>query len=203
VVKDFNTQSLYQEIVPTALLCTSKWVSTLAVKLESGSEKAAIGSLKKLYANFNPGLPFEFRFLDAQYQELYVAEQRVSKLSKYFAGLAILISCLGLYGLTLFTAERRRKEISIRKVLGQTATQVTVMISSEFAKLVMISIVIALPIAYLLAKDWLSGFAYHIPLQFWYFIGAGLVALTVAMLTVGSQAVQAANRNPVEGLREE
>ena len=127
----------------------------------------------------------------------------MATLSKYFAGLAILISCLGLLGLAVFTNQRRKKEIGIRKVLGQSATQVTVMLTSEFAKLVLVSIVIALPIAYILANNWLSGFAYRIPLEVWYFIGAGLVALLVAMLTVGSQAIRATNRNPVNALREE
>lgn len=203
VVKDFNFQSLYDEIMPLALLCKTEWVGTLMVKIKAGSEKTALADLTKLYTNFNPGLTFNFRFLDNQYQELYVAEQRVATLSKYFAGLAILISCLGLFGLATFTAERRRKEISIRKVLGQSATQVTIMLSSEFAKLVLIAIVITLPIAYLFANNWLSGFAYRIPLHVWYFIAAGLVALLVAMLTVGSQAIRAANKNPVNALRDE
>lgn len=203
VVKDFNIKSLYEEIKPMALLCKTQWVNTMVVKIAAGSEKHAIDKLTKLYAEFNPGITFDFNFLDNEYQVLYKSEKRVATLSKYFAGLAILISCLGLFGLATFTAERRRKEISIRKVLGQSAAQVTTMLTSEFAKLVLVSILIALPIAYLFANKWLSGFAYRIPLQFWYFLGAGLVAMIVAMLTVGSQAINAANRNPVEGLSEE
>ncbi len=203
VVKDFNIQSLYEEIAPMALLCRTEWVRTLVVKIKAGSEKNTIADLTALYAEFNPGLAFDFRFLDHQYQQQYIAEKRVSVLAKYFAGLAVIISCLGLFGLAMFTAERRKKEISIRKVLGQTATQVIVMISGEFAKLVLISIFIALPIAYILVDLWLSSFAYRIPLKLWYFIGAGLVALIVAMLTVGSQAIRAANSNPVNALRDE
>ncbi|MGI9552660.1 MAG: ABC transporter permease [Aurantibacter sp.] len=203
VVKDFHMKSLYEEIRPMALLCKTQWVNTMVVKIAAGSERDALDRLTKLYAAFNPGIAFDFRFLDSDYQALYESEKRVATLSKYFAGLAVLISCLGLFGLATFTAERRRKEISIRKVLGQSAAQVTVMLSSEFAKLVLVSISIALPIAYLLAGNWLSGFAYRIPLQLWYFVGAGLLALAVAMLTVGSQAINAANRNPVDGLREE
>ena len=203
VVKDFNMKSLYEEIKPMALLCTDVWVSTMAVKIKAGSEKTTIDDLTNLYAEFNPGLPFDFSFLDDEYQALYISERRVSALSKYFAGLAILISCLGLFALATFTAERRRREISIRKVLGQTATQVVAMLSGEFAKLVFISTLIALPVAYLLADNWLSGFAYRIPLKVWYFLGAGFVALLVALITVGSQAFRAANRNPVNALREE
>ncbi|UII77705.1 ABC transporter permease [Flagellimonas sp. HMM57] len=203
VVKDFNIQSLYDEIAPMALLCRTEWVGTLMVKIKSGKEKATIAALTDLHNTFNPGLTFDFRFLDEQYQQLYESEQRVAILSKYFAGLAILISCLGLFGLAAFTAERRKKEISIRKVLGQSIGQVTVMLSSEFVKLVLISMLIALPIAYLLATNWLGQFAYRIPLKIWYFIGAGVAALSVAMFTVGSQAIRAANRNPINTLREE
>ena len=203
VVKDFHIKSLYEEIRPMALLCKTQWVNTLAVKIEAGSEKATIEALTDLYADFNPGLAFDFSFLDSEYQALYVSEQRVATLSGYFAGLAILISCLGLFGLATFTSERRRKEISIRKVLGQSASQVTAMLSGEFAQLVLISTLIALPIAYMLAKNWLSGFAYSIPLRVWYFLGSGIVALLIAILTVGSQAIQAANKNPINALREE
>lgn len=203
VVKDFNIQSLYDEITPMALLCRTEWISSLIVKIKAGEEKETISSLTALHTKFNPGLTFDFKFLDHQYQQLYKSEQRVATLSKYFAGLAILISCLGLFGLAAFTAERRKKEISIRKVLGQSIGQITTMLSTEFVRLVLISMCIALPISYLLAVDWLGQFAYRIPLKFWYFAGAGALALLVAMLTVGSQAIRAANRNPINALREE
>ncbi len=203
VTDDFHFTSLHEEIKPLFFVLQPSWTNLVMAKLTPGNESVALAGLQDLHRKFNPDVTFDYKFLNATYQTQYMAEQRVATLSKYFAGLAILISCLGLFGLASFTAEKRRKEISVRKVLGQTATQVTVMLSSEFAKLVLAAIAIALPVAYLLTKDWLSGFAYHISLQLWYFIGAGLVALTVAMLTVGSQAIQAANRNPVEGLREE
>ena len=203
VVKDFNIQSLYNEIAPMALLCRTEWVSNIVVKIRAGEEKMAIASLEKLYGEFNPGLAFDFQFLDSQYQQLYQSEQRVSTLSKYFAAMAIIISCLGLFGLATFSAERRRKEIGIRKVLGQTVSQVTVMLSGEFMKLVLISIVISIPIAYLMANNWLSQFAYKISLHVGYFLSAGLVAILVAVLTVGSQAINAANKNPVHALKDE
>ncbi len=203
VVKDFNIKSLYDEIKPMGLLCKKQWVNTMVVKIAAGFEKDAINQLTKLYGKFNPGIAFDFSFLDTEYQALYESEKQVATLSKYFTGLAVLISCLGLFGLATFTAERRRKEISIRKVLGQSAAQVTTMLTSEFAKLVLISILISVPVAYLFARNWLSGFAYHVPLNFWYFLSAGVTALTVALLTVGSQAIKAANRNPVDGLAEE
>ncbi|NQZ44674.1 MAG: ABC transporter permease [Flavobacteriaceae bacterium] len=203
VVKDFNIQSLYNDIAPMALLCRTEWVSNLVVKIKAGQEQATITALTKLYAEFNPGLEFDFRFLDSQYEALYRSEQRVSTLSKYFAIMAILISCLGLFGLATFSAERRQKEIGIRKVLGQTAQQVTLMLSSEFVKLVLIAMCIALPVAYLLAKDWLSQFAFHIPLNVWYFVLSGTIALAIAILTVSSQAIRAARTNPAEILHNE
>ena len=203
VVKDFNIQSLYNDIAPMALLCRTEWVSNLVVKIKAGQEQATITALTKLYAEFNPGLEFDFRFLDSQYEALYRSEQRVSTLSKYFAIMAILISCQGLFGLATFSAERRQKEIGIRKVLGQTAQQVTLMLSSEFVKLVLIAMCIALHVAYLLAKDWLSQFAFHIPLNVWYFVLSGTIALAIAILTVSSQAIRAARTNPAEILHNE
>ncbi|MEO1010441.1 MAG: FtsX-like permease family protein [Bacteroidota bacterium] len=202
VVGNFHYGSLHNRVEPLIFRFDPHGRNIMA-RIKAGTEKATLERLGKFYKEFQPGYPFEFTFMDDDYQSLYESENKVATLSQYFAGLAILISCLGLFGLAAFTAERRRKEISIRKVLGQSAAQVTVMLSSEFAKLVLVAILIALPIAYLITQNWLSGFAYRISLQLWYFLGAGLLALGIAMLTVGSQAIGAANRNPVEGLREE
>ncbi len=205
VVKDFHVDMLYNKVLPVFMkLDNNNWASNLMVRMEAGTEVATIERIKKVYQDyFMEGMPFDFKFLDESYQALYESESRVATLSKYFAGLATLISCLGLFGLAIFTTQQRRKEISIRKVLGQSAAQVTVMLSSEFAKLVLVAILVGLPIAYLLTNNWLSGFAYRIPLQSWYFVGAGALALLVAMFTVGSQALQAANKNPINALREE
>ncbi|MEM9143125.1 MAG: ABC transporter permease [Bacteroidota bacterium] len=203
VSEDFHFASLHEEIKPLFFVLRPEWTRTVMAKITAGQERIALTNLREFYESYNPGMDFDYKFLDETYAAQYAAEQRVSTLAKYFAGMAILISCLGLFGLAAFNAERRRKEISIRKVLGQSAAQVTVMLSSEFAKLVLLAILIALPLAYLLIKNWLSGFAYRIPLDVWYFLVAGLLALCIAMLTVGSQAIGAANRNPVEGLREE
>ncbi len=205
VTKDFNVDKLYNKVMPVFMtLSDGNFASNIMVRMEPGNDTSTIERVKKAYQDyFIKGMPFDFRFLDDNYQALYESEKRVADLSKYFAGLATVISCLGLFGLAVFTTQRRKKEISIRKVLGQSAAQVTAMLSSEFVKLILISILIALPIAYLLANSWLSRFAYRIPLKFWYFLGAGIVALLVAMITVGSQAIQAANKNPVDGLREE
>ncbi|WP_281988626.1 ABC transporter permease [Aquimarina aggregata] len=204
VLKDFHFQSFRELVRPMFFrLHDNRRSLEFVVRIANGTEKETLSKLTNLYAKFNPGYVFEYSFLDADFQKQYAAEQQVGSLSKYFAGLAILISCLGLFGLAMYTAERRRKEISIRKVLGQSASQVTVMLSGEFTKLVLIATGIAIPIAYLLASNWLSEFAYKVPLKLWYFIGAGCISLLVALLTVGSQAISAANKNPVDGLKEE
>lgn len=205
VVEDFHVDKLYSKVMPVFMkLDNNNFASNIMVRMEPGTEISTTQRVRQAYQDyFIEGMPFDFRFLDENYQALYEGEKRVATLSKYFAGLATLISCLGLFGLAIFTTQRRKKEISIRKVLGQSASQVMVMLSGEFAKLVLVSVVIALPIAYILANNWLSGFAYRIPLQIWYFLGAGLIAFLVAMFTVGSQAFGAANRNPISALREE
>lgn len=203
IVKDFHFKSLHDKVEPMYMVMMPGGVNKVMVRIEAGKETEALSALQTFYEDFNPGFPFEYTFLDDNYQALYTSEQRVATLSKYFAAMAILISCLGLFGLAIFTAERRRKEISIRKVLGQSASQVTVMLSSEFAQLVLLSIVIALPVAYFLSQSWLSGFAYSVRLTIWYFLGAGLIALVVALLTVGLKAIQTARTNPVKSLRTE
>ena len=127
----------------------------------------------------------------------------MATLSKYFAGLAILISCLGLFGLAAFTSERRLKEIGIRKVLGSSELGIIYLLSSDFTKIVFVAIVIALPVSYIITKHWLDGFAFKIALEWWYFIGAGVIALITAWLTVGTQAIKAARVNPAKCLNNE
>lgn len=141
--------------------------------------------------------------MDASYQAQYAAEQRVGLLSRYFAGLAILISCLGLFGLAAFTAERRRKEIGVRKVLGASKRSIIYLLSSDFTKLVLTAICLALPVSFITVKHWLDNFEYRIDLEWWYFIGAGRAALVIAWFTVGMQAVKAASVNPAHSLRGE
>jgi len=203
VTEDFHFASLYEGIKPLFFVLRPSWTHIVMAKITNGKEQIALNNLKDFYQQYNPGKQLDYKFLDDTYKSQYIAEQRVSTMARYFAGLAILISCMGLLGLSTFNAERRRKEISIRKIFGQTASQITVMLSSEFTKLVLVSIIIALPISYLLTNSWLSSFAYKVPLQIWYYLGAGMVALLIAILTVGSQAIHSANKNPVDALRYE
>jgi ABC-type antimicrobial peptide transport system permease subunit len=173
------------------------------VKLAAGNQVETIRRIEQLYARLNPGFTFDYKFVDAQYQSQYVAEQRVSILSRYFAGLAIIISCLGLLGLASFTAQRRLKEIGIRKVLGSTEFGIIYLLSREFTKIVLASIIIALPISYFITHLWLQNFAFRITPAWWYFLGAGATALVIAWLTVGTQALKAARVNPTQCLKDE
>jgi ABC-type antimicrobial peptide transport system permease subunit len=173
------------------------------VKIQAGAEQATIAQIRNLYKKFNPGLTFEFKFLDEDFQVLYEAENRVAILSRYFAAIAIIISCLGLFGLVAFTAQKRQKEIGIRKVLGSSEFGIFYLVSSDFTKSVIAANVIALPVSYLITKNWLDGFAYRIDLEIWYFAGAALVTLAITLLTVGAQAIRAATANPVGSLRYE
>ena len=199
VVENFHFESLYKDVQPCFIRYNPDGQNVL-VKIQTAE---TIDLIEDAYISFMEGLALDFSFLDDDYQQLYASEKRVVKLSGYFALLAIVISCLGLFGLAAFTVESRRKEISIRKVLGQTATQVTMMLSYGFVKLVVIAILVAMPIAYLITDKWLSGFAYRIELKIWYFLAVGIVALVIALLTVGSQTTLAANKNPVYALKEE
>lgn len=202
VVKNFHFESLYEEIKPCFLQLYPVSNKTM-VKIQEGSEAETLAQLQQFYQEYNQGLPLDYKFLDDDYQVLYASEQRVTVLSRYFAGLAILISCLGLFGLAAFTAERRLKEIGIRKVLGSTDWGIAYLLSNDFTKMVVTAIVIALPLSYFIAKNWLESFAYRIDLELWYFIGAGLVALLIAWFTVGLQTVKAAKVNPTQCLKDE
>ncbi len=203
VVKDFNFESLHEKVKPVVLWLAPGRTSNIVVKIEAGRERETVDLLQSLFQAFCPGFPFDYQFLDQEYQRQYLAEQRVSTLSKYFAGLAILISCLGLFGLAAFTAERRIKEIGIRKILGSSDVGIARLLSSDFTKMVVLAILIALPLSYLMAQRWLESFAFRIRLEWWYFIGAGLVTLMIAWFTVGLQTIKAARVNPTQCLKEE
>lgn len=203
VAKDFHFQSLHETVKPLFLFLNPHRTNNVILKIDAGKEQEVINALQDFYHTYNPGYTLDYQFLDQEYQAQYVAENRVSVLSKYFGGLAVLISCLGLFGLATFTAERRTKEIGIRKTLGASAAGIVMLLSGEFVQLVGIAIVIAFPISFYFTQNWLEGFAYRIDLEWWYFIAAGLLTVIIALLTVGFQSVKAALMNPVESLRSE
>ena len=203
VAKNFHFESLHESVKPLFFRLNSKHALKVMAKIEAGQERETIDRLEKFYAKFNPGYLLDYKFLDQDYQAQYVSEKRVGILARYFAGLAIVISCLGLFGLATFTAERKLKEIGIRKILGSSEFGIVYLLSSEFARIVFTSIIIALPLSYFIARYWLDSFAFRIELEWWYFISAGLMALIIALLIVGMQAVKAARVNPVNNLRTE
>jgi ABC-type antimicrobial peptide transport system permease subunit len=202
VVKDFQYGSLHHQISPVFFRYSSRG-SDVMLKIQSGSEKNTIEQLRKVYEKFHSGYPFEFTFLDTDYQRLYESENKVAVLSKYFAVIAIIISCLGLFGLAAFTAERRQKEIGIRKILGATEAGIISLLSAEFTKMILIAIVIAIPFSYFIASKWLESFAYRIRLEWWFFVGAGVTALLIAWITIGMQTLKASRINPAECIRNE
>jgi len=203
VVKDFHFQSLHEIVNPLFFVLNPKNTWNVMISLEGGKEQETLNSLGTLYTSFNPGFTFEYTFQDVDYARQYSAEQRVASLSGYFAVFAILISCLGLFGLAAFTAERRLKEIGIRKALGSSSSSIVLLLSGDFTRMVLFSIVLGLPTSYWLLNQWLQRFAFHIELTAWYFVLAGLIAILIAWLTVASQAIRAANVNPVQCLRSE
>jgi ABC-type antimicrobial peptide transport system permease subunit len=204
VTKNFHFQSFYEEIKPLFFdLSINKRVSKIMVKIKAGTERETLQRIQDIYATHNPGQTFEYSFIDTDYQSLYESENRVAVLSKYFTGIAIIISCLGLFGLATFTAERRRKEIGIRKVLGSSVLSIVYLLSSEFFSTVLLSILIAFPISYVMTKKWLDSFAYRIELEWWYFIGTGILVLLLTWLTVGIHATKAALANPTKSLKDE
>jgi ABC-type antimicrobial peptide transport system permease subunit len=203
VVKDFHAQSLHEEISPLFIRLNASFLTDMVVRIAAGQERETLDRLTAFYTSYNEGFTFDYRFLDQDYAAQYVAEQRVSVLSRFFAGAAIIISCLGLFGLAAFTAERRSKEIGIRKALGATTAGIVQLLSGEFNRMVSLAILLAMPVSYYLIKSWLDGFAYKIDLNIWYFAGAGLAALLIAWLTVGLQTLKAARVNPSNSLRSE
>ncbi len=203
VVKDFHLQSIREAIKPAFFKIDPKRTTSIMTRLEAGKERETIQRIKTFYESFNPGYAFEYRFLNEDFEQQYATENRVSALSKYFAGLAVLLSCLGLFGLATFTAEQRTKEIGVRKVLGASVGSVVALLSKDFLKLVVLAILIASPVAYYFMQQWLANFAYHIDIQGWVFVVAALAAVIVAFLTVGFQSLRAALANPVESLRSE
>lgn len=203
VVKDFHYQSLHEAVNPLFFRLAPQNTWTIMARLEGGKEKETLERLRDFYRQYNPGFTFDYRFQDQEYAKQYESEQRVATLSGYFASIAILISCLGLFGLATFTAERRLKEIGIRKALGSSSANIVMLLSGDFTRLVFLSIMIGIPVSYWLLDNWLKRFAFHIALEAWYFIAAGLIALLIAGLTVSFQAIKASRVNPVKCLRTE
>jgi ABC-type antimicrobial peptide transport system permease subunit len=202
VLKDFNYESLYRKPGPFFVRFEPKNTSVV-VKMKNGTIVQTLARVKDVYQSFNTGLAFEYKFIDDDFARLYSSERRVAVLSKYFAGLAIIISCLGLFGLSAFTAQKRQKEIGIRKVIGAAAHDIAFLLSKDFLKLVLIALAIALPIAWWLMNSWLNEFQYRIEIGVDIFALAILATIAVTIATISFQSVRAALANPVNSLRTE
>ena len=203
VVKDFHFEGLQNEIEPLVMTVWPDWFGYVSLRVESGRMQKTIEQIEAQWTALFPSLPFEYFFLDEDFGRQYQAEQRFEQVFFVFALLAILISCLGLYGLATFMAEKRTKEIGLRKVLGATEAGVVWMFSSEFARLVVVAFVIAAPVAYLAMSRWLERFSYRIDVEWWMPVLAGGLAMTIALLSIGYQFLKAARANPVDALKYE
>jgi len=203
IVKDFNYQSLHSSIGPLAIRMNPNWNRYLAVKIKPENISGALEYLESAIRTFAPDFPFEYHFLDQEFEKLYSAEQRLGKMFLYFSILAIMISALGLFGLALFMTGQRTKEIGIRKALGASELGILFLLSKEFTKWVLLANIIAWPLGWYIMNQWLENFAYRTTISWWVFLLAGSIAFLIAIVTVSSQAIKVALSNPIEALRYE
>ncbi len=202
VVKNFNYESLHTTVAPLAFFLGRR-TGSISFRVNAADIPSVIKQAEMNWKAMVPGMPFSYRFLSDSFDHMYRAEQRAGKIAMIFSTLAILIACLGLFGLATFIAEQRTKEIGIRKVLGASVQGIVQMLSKDFMKLVTISFIISAPVAWLIMNRWLQDFAYRIHIDWWIYVVAGLAALFIALLTVSFQAIKAAIANPVKSLRTE
>jgi len=206
VINDFHFESFHEAVKPMLFLPQSSDSGSnykILARIQAGRETETIARIQHLYQTWNKGFVFDYRWLDAAFQRQYRSEKNVEALSKYFAGLAILISCLGLFGLATFTAQRRQKEIGIRKVVGASAQQIAVMLSIGFLKLIGIALLIALPVAWWIMNEWLHSFAYRVDMGPGIFLIAGVAVILITLCTISIQSIRAAVANPVKNLKAE
>ncbi len=204
VVKNFIFNDMYKKPDPYILFCQPHNTSNLFIRIsENANMEDALSKVEKVIKKNNPNYPFEYKFLDEEFNKRFKSEMLISKLSRLFATLTIIISCIGLFGLAAYTAERRTKEIGIRKVLGASVSNMVSLLSKDFLMLVLIAITIAIPIAWYMMSKWLEDYSYRIEIKWWIFALAGASAIVIALLTVSFQAVKAALANPVKSLRTE
>jgi hypothetical protein len=204
VLKDFHTQSLHEPIKPILLdIKEGEYFGVIVVRTQPGKTREAIASMAKVYKDINPRYPFSYQFVDEEYKKLYSSELIISQLSIVFAVVAILISCLGLLGLVMFSAEQRIKEFGVRKVLGASLSQLMALFASDFLKLVFVAFLVAAPLGWYAMSRWLQDFAYKIDLSWWIFVAAGIASLAIALFTLSYEAFKTAVANPVKNLRSE
>jgi len=203
VMKNFHYQSVRSGIEPLAVIIAPEEFRFAIVRLKAGEIPASLQDVKKTWQSVFPQYPCEYRFFDQDFGQMYQADENMGSLLKVFAGLAVIIACLGLFGLASYTAEQRTKEIGVRKFLGASSPGIVLLLSKQFAKWVLLANLLAWPCAYILTKNWLQGFAYRSAIAWWLFALTGAGTLIIALLTVSFQAMRAARANPVDSLRYE
>ena len=204
LIEDFHFNSLHSPITPMIIrLNETINFQNIFIRVKPGQTPEALKSLKSLYTKINPKYPFEYSFVDTDYQYLYSSETVIGRLATMFAILSIFIACLGLLGLTAFTAEQRTKEIGVRKVLGASVSSIVRLLSKDFLRLVLVSIILATPIAWIAMNQWLQGFEYKIKIEWWFFLLAGILSIAIALLTISFQSIKAALVNPAKRLKTE
>ncbi len=206
VVGDFNFESMHQKIVPIVLTMnppSQAYYNNITIKLSGNDIPGALAFLEKTWKTLLPETPYQFNFLNDNFDKLYEKEQKQGTLYIFFACIAIFIACLGLFGLSSFAITQRIKEIGVRKVLGANASKIVTLLSKDFLKLVIFAAILAFPIAWFAMNNWLNDFAFRVSIEWWIFILAGLLASIIAVLTVSVHAIKAANANPVNSLRSE
>ena len=203
VVKDFNVYSLKQKIEPLMLYINPNYFFNIAVRIQPEDTQNTLAALENTWNNVVPDTLFEYDFLENSYDRMYLSEEKISQLLTLFSGLGIFVACLGLFGLTSYMTEQRRKEIGIRKVLGADISRIVLLLSQDFTKNVLYANLFAWPLAYYAASQWLKSYAYRMSISPWIFLGAGAAVLSIALLTVSFQAARAALANPVDTLRNE
>jgi putative ABC transport system permease protein len=208
IVKDFNFQSLRDEITPLVIFNRESFGKRarsqyVAARLKPYEFNAAIQKIETKWKEFIPEQPFKYEFLDDNLNQGYADEQRSGKMFAVFSGLAIIIACVGLFGLSAYMASLRTKEIGIRKVLGSSVREVVILLSKDFTKLVVIAFVLAVPLSWWMMDTWLKGFAYRVNLGVASFLIAGILAFSIALLTVSYQSIKAAMLNPAKSLKQE
>jgi ABC-type antimicrobial peptide transport system permease subunit len=204
VLKDYHTQSLRDPIKPVLLdVKEYEYFGVIIARVTPGQTRQALASLATVYKDINPDYPFTYQFVDQEYQKLYSSELIISTLSIVFAVVAIAISCLGLLGLVMFSAEQRIKEFGVRKVLGASLGQLVSLFAVDFLKLIFVALFIATPLGWFAMRSWLQDFAYRIDLSWWIFILAGVSSVAIALFTLSYEAFKTAVANPVKSLRSE
>ena len=203
VVKDFHYESLHQPISPLAIVCFPWWINHLSLRIHAGDIAQILTFVEDRWHAFHPGWPFEYGFLDQDFEHSYNLEDRIGRMIQAFTVLAIILSCAGLLALASFMVAARTKEIGVRKVMGASVGSILTLLGREFVVLIGLAILIAWPIAYTVIAWWLDDFAYRITIDLMPFIAAGAITLIIACLTIGYHAVKAATANPIDALRNE